>query len=111
LDPHIRVGPAGNSPPEGRAHAGAHTEYKQTLSTLYIDYTEKGKVYGILFTVGLFCEQSHLDYVRTHAIYRVNQAVNVIHILVVAPQEDVNIESIQRVNSIRVHPCLRLVRV
>jgi len=27
---------------------------------------------GILFRFGLFCEYSNLEYVRIHAIYRVN---------------------------------------
>jgi len=41
----------------------------------------------------LFCECFHLEYVRIHVIYRVNQAEHVIHIRVVAPQEYVNIYS------------------
>ena len=36
------------------------------------------------------------DYVRTHVIYRVNQAEYVIHILAVAPQEYVHIYSTRR---------------
>ena len=39
----------------------------------------------------------HLEYVRIYVIYRVNQAEHVIHILVVAPQEYVNIYSTRRV--------------
>jgi len=38
----------------------------------------------------------HLVYVRIHAIYRVDQAEYVIHMLVVAPQEYVNIYSTGR---------------
>jgi len=34
-----------------------------------------------------FVNTSHLEYVRIHVIYRVNQAEYVIHILVVAPNE------------------------
>jgi len=30
---------------------------------------------------GLFCEYSHLEYVRIHGIYRVNQTERDIHIL------------------------------
>jgi len=45
----------------------------------------------------VFCEYIHFDYVRIHVIYRVNQAEYVIHFLVVAPQEYVNIYSTRRV--------------
>jgi len=41
----------------------------------------------------------HLEYVRIHTIYRVYQAECVIHILVVAPQEYVNIYSTRRVGT------------
>jgi len=44
-----------------------------------------------------FCEYIHLEYIRIHAIYRVNQAEYVIHILVVAPQEYVSINSTHRI--------------
>jgi len=47
----------------------------------------------ILFIVCLFYEYIHLEYVRIHLIYRVNQAEHVIHIRVLAPQEYVNIYS------------------
>jgi len=60
--------------------------------TLYVGYAEPGNEYGILFTFSLFCEY----YVRVHVIYRVNQAEYGIHILVVAPQECVNICSTRR---------------
>jgi len=33
----------------------------------------------------LFCKYSHLEYARTHVIYRVNPTEYVIHIRVVAP--------------------------
>jgi len=33
----------------------------------------------------LFCEYIHLEYVRIHVIYKVNQAEYAIRILVVAP--------------------------
>jgi len=48
----------------------------------------------------LFCEYIHLEYVRIHVIYRVDQTECVIHVLVVAPQEYVNL-SIQHVGT---HP-------
>jgi len=64
---------------------------------LYVEYAEREKEYGILFIFSLFCEYMHLEYVRIHAIYRVNQAEYVIHILVVASQEYVNIYSTRRV--------------
>jgi len=63
------------------------------LGSLHIECAERGKEYGILFIGSLFCEYIHIEYVRIHAIYRVNQAEYVIHILVVAPQEYVNIDS------------------
>jgi len=61
------------------------------ILTLHVEYTERGKEYGILFIFSLFCENIHLEYVRIHLIYRVNQAEYVFQILVVAPQEYVNI--------------------
>jgi len=45
---------------------------------------------------GLFCEYVHLEYVRIHVICRVDQAEYVVRILVVAPQEYVNIVSTRR---------------
>jgi len=53
----------------------------------------KEKSYGILFIVRLLCEYMHLDYVRIHVIYSVHQAEYVIHILVVTPQEYLNIST------------------
>jgi len=47
----------------------------------------------ILFMFSLFCEYIHLEYVRIHGIYRVDQAECGIHILVVAPQEYVQRET------------------
>jgi len=47
----------------------------------------------------LFCEYIHLEYVRIHIIYRVNQAEYDINILVVAPHEYVNTYSTRRVNT------------
>ena len=44
----------------------------------------------------LFCEYSHLVYVRMHVMYRVNRAEYVMHMLVVAPQEYVNLYSTRR---------------
>jgi len=48
------------------------------------------------FYSSLFCENSYLEYVYIHVIYRGNQAEYVIHSLVVAPQEYVNIYSTRR---------------
>ena len=58
---------------------------------LHVEYVERGLEYGSRFIFSLFCEYVHLEYVRIHLIYRVNQAEYVIRILVVAPQEYVNI--------------------
>jgi len=41
----------------------------------------------------------HLEYVRIHVMYRVNQAEYAIHVLVVAPQEYVNIYSTRRISN------------
>ena len=65
-------------------------------SSLHVEYAERGKEYGILFIFSLFCEYIHLEYVRIHVIYRVNQAEHVIRIRVFAPQEYVNIYSTRR---------------
>ena len=62
-----------------------------------MEYAERGNEYGILFIFCLLCEYMHLTCVRFHVIYRVNQAEYVIHILVVAPREYVNIHSTRRV--------------
>jgi len=51
----------------------------------------------ILFRFGLFCEYSNLEYVRIHAIYRVNQAGYAIHIPADAPPEYVNMYYPRRV--------------
>jgi len=69
------------------------------MRTLHVEYAERGKEYGILFILSLLCEYSHLEYVRIHVIYRVNQAEYIIYILVVAPQEYVNIYSTHRVRT------------
>ena len=53
--------------------------------------------YGILFMFNLFCEYIQLEYERIRVIYRVHQAKYGIHILVVAPQEYVNIYSTRRI--------------
>jgi len=66
-------------------------------SPYHVEYTERGKDYGVLFIFSLFCECIHVEYVRIHLMYRVNQAEYVTHILVVAPQECVNIYSTRRV--------------
>jgi len=52
-------------------------------------------------TIGCIIEtdgqpDSNLAYVHIHGVYRVNQAEYVIHILVVAPQEYVNIYSTRK---------------
>jgi len=64
-----------------------------TLNT----YAKRGTEYGMLFICSLFCEYSHIEYVRNHVIYRVHQAAYVIYNLAVAPQKYVNIYSTRRV--------------
>jgi len=60
------------------------------LTRASVENAERGNEYGILCIFILFCEYIHF-YVRVHVIHRVNQAGYVIHILVVARQEYVNI--------------------
>ena len=66
---------------------------RRAARPLHVEYAERGQECGILFMCSLFCEYIHLEYGRMHVIYRVNQAEHVIHILVVAPQEYVEIYS------------------
>jgi len=77
-----------------------------SIFSLHIEYAEQGKEYGILFMFSLFCEYIHLEYVRIHATYRVNQTEYVIHLLVAAPQEYVNFYSTRRIFSLpaAMHP-------
>jgi len=66
------------------------------LAVLHVEYAERGKENGILCRFSLFCEYSHLESARIHAIYRINQAEYVIHMHVVAPHEYVNMYSTRR---------------
>jgi len=54
------------------------------LRSYMLNTRSKEYEYGILFICSLFCEYIHLGYVLIHAIYRVNQAEHVIHMLVVS---------------------------
>jgi len=63
---------------------------------LRVEYAEREKEYGILCIISLCCECIDLEYARIHVLYRIHQAEYVIHILVVAPQEYVNIYSTRR---------------
>jgi len=67
-------------------------------SCLHVEYTERGKEYGIIFILSLFCENSHLEYIRIYVKYRVHQAEYVVHVVVVASQEYLNIYSTSRVS-------------
>jgi len=87
-------------PPASRVFHRRFTHSEHT-STLHVEYTERGTEYGILFIFSLFCEFSHLQYVRIHVMYSVDQAEYDIHILVVAPQEYVNIYSTRRTSTPR----------
>jgi len=71
-----------------------------SLKSLHVEYAERDKEYGILFRLSQFCEYIHLEYVRIHVIYRVNPAEYVIHMLMVASQEYVNIYSTRRLKSL-----------
>jgi len=63
---------------------------------MHVEYAEGGKEYGIPFMFSLFCKYIHLEYVRIHVIYSLDQAEYGIHILVVAPQENVKINLTRR---------------
>jgi len=69
----------------------------QQVRLLRVEYAERGNEYGILFIVSLLCEYIHLEYLRIHVMYTVNQAEYIIHNNVVAPQECVNTYSTRRV--------------
>ena len=74
------------------------------VSSLHVEYAERGNAYGILFIFSVLCEYARLEYVRIHVVYRVNQAEYGIHILEVAPPEYVNIYSTRRVSkTISIH--------
>ena len=79
---------------------GAYLVARITLS-LHVEYAERGQECDIRFICSLFCEYSHLEYVRIHVIYRLNQGEYVIHTLVVAPHEYVNTYSTRRRVSIQ----------
>jgi len=76
-----------------------------------VEYVERGKEHGILFMFSLLCEYIHLEYERIHVIYRVNQTEYLVRILVVAPQEYVNIYSTRRLRNPGMMIRLRLAAV
>jgi len=57
---------------------------------LRVEYAERPPKYGTLFIHSLFYEYINLEYVRMHAMFRVNQAGYGIHIVVAAPRENAN---------------------
>ena len=63
---------------------------------LHVEYAERGKEYGILFMLSLFCVYGNLEYLHFHVIYRVNQAEYGIQFRVAASQEYVNMYSTRR---------------
>jgi len=66
--------------------------------------TEEEKT-GFCSYLACFCDYSHLEYVRIHATYRVDQAEYGINILVVAPQEYVKIYLTCRVRTTHMSFC------
>jgi len=70
------------------------------IGILHVEYVEQRTKFGIRFIFSPFCEYIYFEYVRIYVIYRVNQAEYGIHVLLVAPQEYVNIYSTCR---IRIH--------
>ena len=66
------------------------------MSPLDVEYAERGNTYGTRFIFSLICEYILFDYVHIHGIYRVNKVEYMIHILVLASKESVNIYSTPR---------------
>jgi len=85
-----------NCTPEHRARSISVRLLIYSYTTLHVEYKEREKEYGILFIFSLFCEYMHLESIRVHVIHRDSQAEYVIHILVVAPHEYVNIYFLTR---------------
>jgi len=81
----------------GAATDDCEQKGEEGVGILYVEYVERGKGYGSLFRCRLFCEYIHLEYVRIHVVYRVNQAEYAVHIRVAASQEYVNTYSACRV--------------
>ena len=81
------------------AAAPANIQAMMTVTALHVEYADRGIEYGILFMFSPLCEYTHLEYVRIHVICRVNQAGYGLHILLVAPQEYVNIYSTRSVTA------------
>jgi len=70
----------------------------RSLSQPYMLNTAERRIrLGILFIFSLFGEYNNLEYVHIHDICRVNQAENIIRILVAVPQEYVNTYSTRRI--------------
>jgi len=68
---------------------------RRARTSLNVEYAERGKENTVFYSYicRLFCEHIQLEYVRIHAIYRVDQAEYGIHRRVVAPLEYVNLYS------------------
>jgi len=64
--------------------------------SLHVEYAERSITYGLLFIFSLIYEYNNLEYEHVPVEYRVHRAEYGIHILVVAPQEYVNIDSTRR---------------
>jgi len=106
----IRQGPPERNLTSVSMHKCAHIKTVSTprtprLTSLHVEYAEREKEAGILFMLSLFFECIHLEYVRVRVISRVNHPEFVIHILVVASQECVNIYSPRRLTSLRMLKC------
>ena len=77
--------------PRPRYRCKASYEAEEWTLTLRVEYAERGKEYDILFIFSLVSECSNLEYEHVPVEYRVHRAEYVIHTLVAAPQEYVNI--------------------
>jgi len=69
---------------QGWSLVGPSADHRGGSGSLH-EYVERRTKYGIPFTCSLFCEHIHLEYVRMHAICRVNLAEYGILIPMAAP--------------------------
>jgi len=69
------------------------------VRALQVESAGRRIIRGVLFKFSLFYEYSNLEYVHIHAICRVKQVEYGIRILVIAPQEYVDIRSTHRVRA------------
>jgi len=85
-----------------RPRSPLNTFHTHTAASMKRD--RRKSLYGILFIFSQFYEYSTLEYLHVPILYRVHQAEYVIHILVAASQEYVNVYSTRRMITYSSHP-------